>query len=87
MAIHFPSFLAKFCKNGPINNNGHFARKPKLIGGEPSKLSEYQPGFADQVDHTMIIYGAIQIIQIFFNDLTMIDLESSMVQSMVSREP
>ena len=44
-------------------------------------------GFPDQVDHTLIIYGTIEIIQTFFYDLTMINLESYMVQSMVSLEP
>ena len=34
------------------------------------------PGFYDHVDHTLIIYGTIQIMQIFFYGLTMINLES-----------
>ena len=40
------------------------------------------PRFPDQVDHTLIIYGTIQIIQVVsFNDLTMTKLESYMIQS------
>ena len=46
-----------------------------------------KPGFFDHVDHTLIIYGTIQIIQFFFYDLTMINLESYMIQSMVNLEP
>ena len=45
------------------------------------------PGFPDQVDHTLIVCGTIQITNIFFYDLNMINLESYMVQSMVSLEP
>ena len=42
--------------------------------------------FCDQIDHTMIIYGTIQIIH-FFYDLTVINLESYMIKSMVNVEP
>ena len=45
------------------------------------------PEFPDQVDHTVIIYGTIQIIKKFFYDFTMINVESYMIQSMVSLEP
>ena len=44
------------------------------------------PGFPEQVDHTLIIWYHT-IIQIFFYDLTMINLESSMIQSLVNLEP
>ena len=54
-----------------------------------SQFQIFNPGFPDQVaaDHTLIIYGTIQIIQFFFYDLTMINLESYMIQSMVNLEP
>ena len=44
-------------------------------------------GFPDQVDHTLIIYGTIQIIRFFFYDLTMINVQSYRIQSVVNLEP
>ena len=46
-----------------------------------------EPGFPYRVDHTLIIYATKQIIQFFFYDLTMINPELFMVQSMVNLEP
>ena len=40
-----------------------------------------------QVDHTLIVHGTIQIIQMFLYDLTMINLDSYLIQSMVNMEP
>ena len=45
------------------------------------------PGISDKINHTLIIYGTIQIIQMFFYDHIMIRLESYMIQSMVNLEP
>ena len=45
------------------------------------------PGFTGQVDHTFIVYGPIKIIHFFFNDRTMINVESYMIESIISLEP
>ena len=51
-----------------------------------AQLTAVYAEIRDQVDHTLIKYGTIQIVQLIFYDRTMINLESYMVQSMVNLE-
>ena len=48
--------------------------KKELSAGKTT-FSPKRSGFPDQVAHALIKYGTIQIIQKFFYDLTMINLE------------